>query len=150
MRTTFVGLMLIVLVAGCGSPPRATVEGVVTLDGKPLPDVEVQFIPEPEQGPGGVPASGYTDESGRYRIEASGSGGVSVGPNRICINDARLMMPGGGGADPNDGTPGAERKAEPRRSRVPEVYSDATRTPHRAISVTTGVQTIDLALKTKP
>jgi len=142
-------LMLALFASGCGSSPRATVEGIVTIDGKPLPDVEVQFIPESDQGGGGVPASGYTDESGRYRIEASGSGGVSVGPNRICVNDARIMVPGGG-MDANDGTPGADRKTGPRRSRVPEVYSDATRTPHRAISIKSGVQTIDLSLKNKP
>jgi len=143
------GLALALVVVGCGSPERATVEGVVTLDGKPLADVEVQFIPEPEQGHGAVSASGYTDERGRYRIESGGTGGVCVGLNRICVNDARLMMPGGG-TDPNDGTPGAKAAAGPLRSRIPEVYSDATRTPHRAVSIKSGVQTFDLALKNKP
>jgi len=125
------------------------VEGVVTLDGKPLADVEVQFIPEPDQGRGAVPASAYTNEAGRYRIEAGGSGGVCVGTNRICVNDARLMMPGSG-ADPNDGTQQAAPKTGPRRSRVPDIYSDATRTPHRAVAIRAGVQTVDLALKLKP
>jgi hypothetical protein len=137
------------LTVGCGGPQRATVEGIVTLDGKPLADVEVQFIPESEQGRGATPASGYTDEAGRYRIEAAGAGGVCVGPNRVCVNDAKLMMPGGG-TDPNDGTPGAVPKAGPRRSRVPQIYSDATQTPHRNVAVRPGVQTVDLALKLKP
>jgi len=149
MKKTLCILLIALFITGCSGPQRATVEGVVTLDGKPLAEVEVQFIPEPEQGRSAVPASGYTDESGRYRIEAASSGGVCVGPNRICVNDARLMMPGVG-TDPNDGTPGADRKAGPRRSRVPEVYSDATRTPHRDVDIRPGVQTVDLALKLKP
>jgi hypothetical protein len=33
-------LMLLGFASGCGSPPYASVEGVVTLDGKPLADVE--------------------------------------------------------------------------------------------------------------
>lgn len=149
MRRAVCGLMLALVLAGCGGQQRATVEGVVTLDGKPLADVVVQFIPEPEQGRGATPASAYTDEAGRYRIEASGSGGVCVGPNRVCVSDARLMMPAGG-ADPSDGTPGAAPKIAPRRSRVPEVYSDAARTPHRAVAVRAGVQTVDLDLKRTP
>jgi hypothetical protein len=144
-RIPFSILMFALLTVGCGGPQRATVEGIVTLDGKPLADVEVQFIPEPEQQQSATPASAYTDESGRYRIES----GVCVGPNRVCVNDARLMMPGGG-IDPDDGTPGADRKSSPRRSRVPEIYSDATRTPHRAINIQSGVQTLNFTLKSKP
>ena len=145
MRAAVCGLALALLVAGCGGPQRATVEGVVTLDGKPLADVEVQFIPEPERGRGATPASAYTDGAGRYRIEA----GVFVGPNRVCVNDAKLMMPGGG-TDPNDGTPGAIPKTGARRSRVPPIYSDATQTSYRNVAVRPGVQAVDLALKLKP
>jgi len=148
MRCSAYGLVLALLTFGCGGPQRATIEGVVTLDGKPLADMEVQFIPEPEQGRGAAPASAYTDEAGRYRIEAVGSGGVCVGPNRVCVNDARLMTPGGG-TDPNDGMPGAITKTGVRRSRVPQIYSDANQTPHRNITVRPGVQTVDLALKLK-
>lgn len=149
MRLALCALMLTLAVAGCGSPPRATVEGVVTLDGKPLADVEVQFIPEPGQGGQPAPASGYTDKDGRYRIDATATGGVSVGTYRVCVNDAKLMMPGGG-TDPNDGMPGAIPKTDARRSRVPQIYSDATQTPHRNVAVRPGVQTVDLDLKLKP
>jgi hypothetical protein len=146
-------VMLLVLVAGagCGGPSVATVEGVVTLGGRPLADVEVQFIPDPAQGTTGPPASAYTDKDGRYRIEATGKAGVVVGKHRVCVNDATLMMPGGGaGADPEGGAPGAGPKAAPRRSRVPAAYSDATRTPFAAVEVKPGTQTLDLALKPSP
>ena len=141
----------LMLAAGCGGPPLATVEGVVTLEGKPLADVEVQFLPDPAQGTTGPPASAYTDRDGRYRVEAAGTVGVVVGKHRVCVNDATLMMPGNG-FDPEDGSPvtAAAAKAGPRKSRVPGVYSDATRTPFAAVEVRPGAQTLDFALKLKP
>jgi len=149
MKKITYGLLIALLAAGCAEPRRATVEGLVTLDGKPLAEVEVQFIPELGRTRSAVPASGYTDETGRYRIEASGSSGVSVGPNRVCINDARLMMPAGG-SDPNDGLPVSNRQTAPRRSRVPDVYGDANRTPFRNMDIQPGRQTIDFPLKLRP
>jgi hypothetical protein len=142
--------LILALAAGCGGPRVATVEGVVTLGGRPLADVEVQFIPDPAQGTTGPPASAYTDKDGRYRIEAAGHAGVVVGKHRVCVNDATLMMPGGGVADPESGVPGAGPKAAPRRSRVPAAYSDATRTPFAAVEVKPGTQTMDFALNPNP
>lgn len=143
---------LLTLSAGCGGGPQfAAVEGVVTLDGKPLVDVEVQFIPDPTQGASGPPASAYTDKDGRYRIEATAKAGAVVGKHRVCLNDATAMVPGGG-ADPEDGRPGAkaEPKGGPRRTRFPPVYSDAARTPFAAVEVSPGTQTLDFAMKSNP
>lgn len=133
--------VLAVLLAGCGGPPLASVEGTVTLAGRPLADVEVQFIPDPALGTRGPPASAYTDAAGKYRIVADGTAGVVVGRHRVCLNDATLMMPGGG--------EGGER-AGPRRSRLPAEYSDATRTPFKDVEVQPGTQTRDFALTTTP
>lgn len=138
---------LLLLAAGCGrTPPLATVEGVVTLGDRPLSDVEVQFIPDPAQGTSGQPVSAYTDRSGRYRIEAAGKTGVLVGKHRVCINDATIMMPGGG-ASPEDGQPAPGGVTPPRKTRVPAVYSDATRTPFGSVEITPGTQTHDFPLK---
>lgn len=52
---------------GCGRGPRpqlGTVEGVVTLDGRPLAAATVRFTP---LGPGRT-AQGSTDAGGRYRL----------------------------------------------------------------------------------
>ena len=52
------------VVIGCGgAAPLVPVEGTVTLDGDPLVDAKVVFLPEQ-----GRPSSARTDESGRYRI----------------------------------------------------------------------------------
>lgn len=55
---------------GCGKsgPKLAEVEGTVTLDGKPLADVMLEFQP---LGGKGSPSVGYTDKNGRFRLRFS-------------------------------------------------------------------------------
>ncbi|MFM9197065.1 MAG: hypothetical protein ACKOWG_15230 [Planctomycetia bacterium] len=61
--------------AGCG-PPATTVAGVVTLDGKPVANAILEFIPER----GDVPAAAVqADGSGRYSVR------VSPVPFRVAI-----------------------------------------------------------------
>lgn len=146
-------LVAVLLAGGCRGPQFASVEGIVTLDDKPVADLEVQFIPEPSTATSGPPASAYTDKDGRYRIVATGTSGVGVGQHRVCINDATLMMPSGGktDVDPDSGLPVATgAKPQIKRSRVPTTYSDATRTPFLAIDVRPGTQTQNFTLKSKP
>jgi len=56
--------------AGCGqSPPKlADVAGSVTLDGKPVSNVMLEFQPT---GGTGSPSIGYTDRDGTYRLRFS-------------------------------------------------------------------------------
>lgn len=58
---------------GCGpsGPTVEFVQGVVTLDGKPVADCVVGFSP---LDPDGVSAYGRTDESGTYRLTSSRGG----------------------------------------------------------------------------
>lgn len=66
------GMLLGVLVAGCGGPDYGSpvvVTGVVSLDGKPLPNMEITF----HNVTGGLPAAlrtvrGKTDAEGRYTL----------------------------------------------------------------------------------
>jgi len=69
--TRFVAIALLGLgLTGCGQsgPKLADVEGVVTLDGKPLEGVMLEFQP---QGGKGSPSVGYTDKNGEYRLRFS-------------------------------------------------------------------------------
>jgi hypothetical protein len=73
------GLVLILAVAaGCqsrpaGMPELAPVSGVVTLDGKPLPNVLV--VLRSQQG---AVSMSTTDATGRYESKYLGSSGISV------------------------------------------------------------------------
>lgn len=72
---------------GCTSsgPEIAHVSGRVTMDGKPLPNATIVFIPE-----NGRPAGSRTDESGNYvLIFTEGRQGAIPGPNSVRISTAR-------------------------------------------------------------
>jgi hypothetical protein len=78
------GLLLLAGLAGCGQkgPEIASVEGTVTMDGKPLPKASVVFIPEA----GGRPAGSWTDEEGHYVLNfGSGRKGAIPGKNKVMI-----------------------------------------------------------------
>lgn len=59
------------------------VSGKITLDGKPLAQVFVSFVPE---GEGSVLGSGVTDEAGRYRISYQSSVGAPAADYRVILS----------------------------------------------------------------
>jgi hypothetical protein len=84
----FVGALaslICIVLLGCGQgdrPPLGTVKGVVTLDGKPLADAAVRFLPITP-----VRASmSMTDSNGRYElIYIRDIMGAAVGEHRVEI-----------------------------------------------------------------
>ncbi|MDZ4686430.1 MAG: hypothetical protein SH850_15280 [Planctomycetaceae bacterium] len=86
LRTFLVYATIPVLCLGCGKadgPELATVSGTVTLDGKPLPHVNIRFIPEKE---GGSPAYGGTNADGKYKLMFSQDrAGAMLGMHRVEI-----------------------------------------------------------------
>ncbi|WP_437206338.1 carboxypeptidase-like regulatory domain-containing protein [Planctomicrobium sp. SH664] len=83
IRRLLASVMLLALV-GCGrgdAPDVASVEGTVTLDGRPLERATVTFQPE-----GGRPSFGTTDAAGKYRmVYTMDKSGVMLGPNKVYI-----------------------------------------------------------------
>lgn len=82
IRLLTLGLLLATF--GCGGddgPPMGTVEGTVTLDGKPLPNVLVNFNPGEFR-----PSEAKTDESGHYElIYTREKKGAVVGTHKVVI-----------------------------------------------------------------
>jgi hypothetical protein len=79
---------LVLLGAACTSREGvelAPVEGVVTLDGRPLANVGVTFLPEGK----GPLASGNTDAAGQFRVSTLRPGdGAPVGRHRVVLGAA--------------------------------------------------------------
>jgi hypothetical protein len=79
------------IVVGRGNlPPLGAVSGTVKLDGKPLANATVRFIPLDDSGKmdrkGASVALGLTDDSGHYRlIYVKDTMGAAVGQNRVEI-----------------------------------------------------------------
>jgi hypothetical protein len=89
---------VILLALGCGgSKTLAPVSGVVTLDGKPLPDAYVAFEPvENNNGPNKAPTTsgGQTDENGAYSLKAvTGEKGALVGSHKVRISIPKVLQP---------------------------------------------------------
>lgn len=122
-----------VLLTGC--PTRhefAAVEGVVTLDGVPLDDIEVVFLPEPGAARAGPRSTCITDASGVFRMRTdAGKDGAVVGACRVTLLDLKAIA----------AAPDGPGKSRP--SRVPAEYVNATSTPMRNVTVTSGAQTLN-------
>jgi hypothetical protein len=81
----------VLLIAGCRDGHRiADVSGRVSIDGKPAPNVHVQFEPigsadNPNPGPGSI---GITDEQGVYHLRTvwPQQDGAAVGKHQVRIN----------------------------------------------------------------
>lgn len=132
-------LLTLSAVVGCGDAPLNTgeVTGVVTLGGKPLPEVSVLFTPEGAGETSGPPSGAITDESGRYTLiysqrnagsPRSGTGAM-VGWHKVTLDDFKMKN---------------EMLRPP--GRVPPKYTDPASTPLR-MEVQEGSQTIDLPLE---
>ena len=83
-------VMSVVACVGCGksAPEIVPVEGVVLLNGEPLPEAEVQFVPmSPGLGAEYI-AVATTDERGRFSLACRGRPGACVGENRVTVSDA--------------------------------------------------------------
>ena len=82
------GLASLLIAVGCGRsdrPDLGTVQGTVTLDGKPLAGALVVFTPS---GPGRS-ASDLTDAAGRYELTyLRDIAGATLGPHVVVITTA--------------------------------------------------------------
>src|SRR5262249_24214399 len=125
---------------GCSSGPKLVkVQGVVTLDGQPLPGATVSFVPVGE----GPTANGLTDKEGNFQLGTySTSDGAAPGQYKVIVTkeygQATTINPSAGPESMKDmfmkKTPeGKKAMAEERKkagpSVVPAIYSDQKRTP---------------------
>ncbi len=132
---------LLAIVPACGKKTPAVpedltpVEGLVTLDKKPLPGVAVTFCPEIEGNPS---ASGVTDANGRFRLTTFPSGnGAKSGKYKVIVV-ARTSS----GYSPHPAAPStAKTKA------IPASYSLPTQSPLTATVPASGEIVFDLKSK---
>ena len=119
---TLIGWMVgVVLVGmlGCGgkpdTAPTAKVTGTVTYKGQPAQRASVGFIPD--GGPGGRPASGTTDASGKFTLTTfAPSDGAVPGKHKVVITEAS----GSSEPPPMPGMPGYKEK----KSKFPAKYGN--------------------------
>lgn len=119
--------------AGCrtDSYPVAEVQGRVMLDGKPLSEVQVTFVPEAADV--ALPSSfGTTAEDGQYGLTLyDGRSGAVVGWHRVVVEDlAAINQAAVAGREAQDEQAPATIPLR-SRSRVPERYTTTAQSPLR-------------------
>lgn len=137
---------------GCGrNSPPATVEGNLRLNGKPLDNCLVTFLPEPGQGTKGSHSAGVTDRRGAYRLRFDNQQeGAAVGRHRVTVQDLSastgVVRRDHGTMDEhtNESTP----PPPVRRSRVPEQYMSPRDTPLRK-EVKAGHQVVEVDISVR-
>ncbi len=109
---------------GCGQTemPTVPVEGTVQLDGRPLENVLVRFLPDTVDGETCPGSAGVTDAQGHFRLRCEDQrDGAVVGRHRVVLEDmAVYAMPRKENAPP---------PAKSVKSRVPPHYGSAANTP---------------------
>jgi hypothetical protein len=140
------GLVLVLLGAGCSGARwkyNDKVEGTVKLDGVPVANVLVQFVPDDAttQGPS---SQGYTDAKGHFTLKCENDKpGAVLGKHNVVVFAGRA---GGGEAEEDRDTDGG--KAAPRPM-IPALYTIAAKTPLKK-EVTADQHTYDLELESNP
>jgi len=125
-------ICLLALVAACSSRTSATVHGKVTLDGAPLDDATVSFVPTA----GGARQSAWTTiKNGEYAIAEKD--GLGTGPFRVEI---RALRPTGEKPNPN------EKTMVPSREIIPSRYN---RSSELKAEIKLGKNASDFVLKSK-
>ena len=79
--TALAGLLLGCALSGCGEPAPVSIEGRVKLDGRPLDEAAIQFVPEAA----GRRTTGCVVENGAYRLPAEN--GLLPGDYRVDVLD---------------------------------------------------------------
>ena len=82
-------LMLAILAAASGcskSVPVAEVNGVIKMDGKPMPYIKIMFMPDSVKKTLGPISSGLSDDQGRFKLTCEdGRQGAVIGWHKVVV-----------------------------------------------------------------
>lgn len=133
---------------GCGQrgPKLASVTGKVTMDGQPLAQVIVTFVPSE----GGVSSSGITDQGGVYTLSCPLGSGAVIGQHRVYVQSqasgsGKIEIPDEDAPDYRP-DPYASLRAPPHVERIPARYNTNSELVR---VVETGKNVIDLELASR-
>jgi hypothetical protein len=95
-----IGTIAVAAATGCGSSSEATVSGVVTLDGNPIPKGGmISFVPAAQ----GTQSYAMSDDSGGYEVYTGRTEGLRAGEYKVTVvarEKSALTMAADGGPPP--------------------------------------------------
>jgi len=151
MRATivFAAFLGCALLTGCSNAPTlAEVKGKVTMNGKPLGNVRVDFHPDPDKGTSGAGSTATTDADGNFALKfGDGRPGAIVGHHRVILTDLDVfgtVFVGRGNYRTEDAKGG--QRETPKQARFAAVNSDLAQTPFR-FEVKPGMEPVVIDVK---
>jgi hypothetical protein len=133
-----ISLLVAVLILCTGCSGLVAVQGEVTLDGQPLPNAKVMFMP----ATGGRPAEGTSDANGKFRLTTnSPHDGVAAGEYVVTVTARTIQF------EPKPGT--AEGFVEKGTWHAPERYSHPSQSGLKA-TVAANQPQVKIELKSSP
>ncbi|MCI0461629.1 MAG: DUF4198 domain-containing protein [Gemmataceae bacterium] len=144
------GLALLTLLpaVGCGGGGFAEVEGTVTLNGKPLENVMVEFVPDPDKGTTGPRSTGVTDAQGRFTLKRDNQqSGAAIGYHRVILRDLKVYGEVYKPARQREDEQERDKNNPKYKPRFAARYSDLKTTPFQE-QVTAEKRTVTLAITT--
>jgi hypothetical protein len=142
MRHALAVGLLLGISCGCEKyegPPLYPVSGTVTLDGKPLANAGVMFLPR--ESTLGNACLGITDASGKYVLKAERGGGEGCQEGTFAVTISKMKDPPPGAGEVAAAETGTEET-------LPAKYWDSAQTILNA-KVPSGGATIDFKLESK-
>ena len=127
-------LLAVLAAFGCGKspPPIVEVEGTVLLNGQPLPNAQVEFVPELKDFGAEMNSTATTDDKGHFKLTCNlnQQTGACVGSHRVLISEP--PTPGDlRGQDAATQAKLAQFQARLKNRPIPPQYSSVSKTPLR-------------------
>jgi hypothetical protein len=148
------GLALTLTASGCAkSPPPVTeVSGIVLLDGQPLPQARVEFVPDLENFGSAMNSSATTDDKGRFTLTCANNGnpkpGAVVGKHFVLVSELPLPKEARG-QDERSQAKLKEFQAKLKNRPIPQVLSAIGKNPY-TIEVKEGQKNYEIKLTRPP
>ncbi len=147
-------VMCCLVVLGCSGGAgleTAPVTGTVTMDGAPMANVAVTFVPVA----GGAAASGQTDTSGVYTLNTVGESGAVLGKHTVKVTSMQATGSGTGASVGSDspeyakqasGDYAAGSAAASVKEVIPEKYNTKSELSYEVVA---GKNTFDITMTSK-
>jgi hypothetical protein len=125
------GLLVLALFAGGCGPRRPVVtpaEGIVTLNGKPLPNATVEFVPTLEGLGPEWSSVGVTDDTGHFTLRCGDKPGAATCVHRVVVREGPVPREARGQSEHAQEALANHVRGLKNRP-IPQVYGSVGKTP---------------------
>jgi hypothetical protein len=132
LRTLVTGIIVLIGASGCGKrqpPTIVEVQGIALLNGNPLPNAEIVFMPQLEHFGAEYNSTAVTDADGRFTLICAKDNkpGAAVGKHKVLVAEHTPAEFRGMSRESQEGY--AKHLSSLRNRPIPEAYGQLLKTP---------------------